>query len=413
MNIFIASLLFPFPCDNGGSAGTFKMIDFLRKTVKIDLLLPFSNQEDLESLRLLWPDVNIYTFDPPTLEPPSFVQKIKKSLKREKTDKETFFKSQMIFKRINLVDYYQRNFIEIAINLFNKNNYDLICTEFIDLAPLIHFIPENSKSIFIHHEIRYKRLELELNTLPAIPLWAKWELNNIKVLELGILEKFSKVLCLTPDDKKILVSDGLDSIKVEISPLAANISDHAINIPFNFKNKIVFLGPDNHFPNLDAVDWFLTHCWMSLRRQHPDLRFEVIGKWTKQSRSFYSQMPGVYFHGFVENLEEVMEGAIMVVPLRIGSGMRMKILEGASWHMPIVSTTIGAEGLPMQNEYNCFLADSPEDFVEAISRLIASPELQTKFIEKSSDILKADFSVEECGKRRLEIFEQLVATHAS
>jgi glycosyltransferase involved in cell wall biosynthesis len=172
------------------------------------------------------------------------------------------------------------------------------------------------------------------------------------------------------------------------------------------------LGPEIHFPNLDAVDWFLTNCWTSLKNCFPDLQFEVVGKWKKETRTKYEKLPGVKFHGYVEELDEVLEGAIMVVPLRIGSGMRMKILEGASWHMPIVSTPIGAEGLPMENGHNCFLAEKASDFVEAVGKLIENKELQVQFIENSKEIIRVDYSIEDCGKRRLEIFENLVATNA-
>jgi glycosyltransferase involved in cell wall biosynthesis len=102
-----------------------------------------------------------------------------------------------------------------------------------------------------------------------------------------------------------------------------------------------------------------------------------------------------------------MKGSIMIVPLRIGSGMRMKILEGAAWHVPMVSTSIGAEGLPMTNMENCILADSPNEFIDGILTLAADTDLQNMFVKKAKNIIKLGYSVEECGQVRNEIYKRI------
>jgi glycosyltransferase involved in cell wall biosynthesis len=104
-----------------------------------------------------------------------------------------------------------------------------------------------------------------------------------------------------------------------------------------------------------------------------------------------------------------MKGSVMIVPLRIGSGMRMKILEGAAWHVPMVSTTVGAEGLPMNHMENCILADTAQDFVDGILTLSADVSLQNQFVKNAKSIIKLGYSVEECGQVRNEIYKRLIS----
>ena len=90
----------------------------------------------------------------------------------------------------------------------------------------------------------------------------------------------------------------------------------------------MFLGPEAHYPNLDAVNWFLEESWPKISKAHPEVKFQIISKWSEEFKKLHIDKPNIEFLGFVEDLSQAFDGAIMIVPLRIVSGMRMKILEG-------------------------------------------------------------------------------------
>jgi glycosyltransferase involved in cell wall biosynthesis len=410
MDILLISVVFPYPVDAGGSVGTHKMIEFLRKNHNITLVCPKSSLENQMALEALWPNVKIVSFNLPChIQDDLSIKKIIKSFAgNRKISKEQRFRNAMMLQTSDLVNYYFDDLLLKIGNLTFEKKYDLIQVEFIDLAPIVNFLPKNTPKIFIHHEIRYKRMFLEYSTLKDKTQTDIWKIENTKTLEIATLNKYDKVISLTEHDKNYLIADGVDASKVEVSPLPINIKNHPINIPFNFQNRLVYLGPEIHFPNLDAIDWFLTHCWNDLKSQNPKLKLEIIGKWQSKTIQEYSHFKDVTFLGFVEKLENVMTGAIMIVPLRIGSGMRMKILEGVSWHVPIVSTSIGAEGLPMHHNENCFLADNPGDFCESILKISKDKELQNSFIDGSKNLIQSGYSIEDCGKKREEIFKNLI-----
>lgn len=411
MDILLATLVFPYPVNDGGKSGTYRMIESLRKSNKVTLICPQPKEEHLVALKSLWPDIKIITFQRPTARPKDniFIDTIKRITGRKHIPtREEVMKQEMLLTTCNLVEYYFDDLLQLFQDELKSKKYDLVQIDFIELAPLVHFVPENIPKIFVHHEIRFKRMERELATLPEPDSSFSWKIANSKILEFNLIDRFDKVISLTDIDRDILISEGLNPDKVEASPLPMELSKHDINQPFVSNNRVLFLGPDQHYPNLDGLDWFLKNCWSKIRRTKPGINLSVVGKWSSEKREWFKDYSDVIFEGFVPDLATVMEGAVMIVPLRIGSGMRMKILEGVSYRVPIISTTIGAEGLPMKNNINCKIADQPEEFSKAVIEVLENPQLQNDFIDKALEILNSGYSSQECGARREEVYAMLL-----
>ena len=96
----------------------------------------------------------------------------------------------------------------------------------------------------------------------------------------------------------------------------------------------------------------------------------------------------------------------MIVPINIGSGIRMKILEGTSRGIPFISTTVGAEGIPVKDGEHCFITDDPDTFVNDIIKL-QDTELQIKFVKAANDMVNECYSVKALRKNRLEIYQKI------
>jgi glycosyltransferase involved in cell wall biosynthesis len=410
MDILIISVIFPYPIDAGGSAGMFKMTNYLRLHHRVTLLCPKSSPENVAALQALWPDVKLVSFsqEGSSSAKPSLKRWLKGFLKKEDRSKMARSKKNMVLYHTDLVNYYFGDLLAKLAHVLANKSFDLIQVEFIELAPIINFLPAHVKSVFIHHEIRYRRMALENQTLPLTQASEAWKIEGVKTLELALLKKYSKIICMSDLDKQYLVEDGLNSDQIGVSPSPIDLKVHAVNMPFVFQHRLVFIGPEVHYPNFDAIDWFLNTCWEKLVSKNPALSLDIIGRWTPETIHEFSTFKNVRFLGFVADLATVMQGAIMVVPIRIGSGMRMKILEGVCWHVPIVSTAIGAEGLPMQSGENCFLADSPDQFVEAIFQLSENELLQNQFIQASSQIIEFGYSLEESGAKREKIYKTII-----
>lgn len=409
MKIAIISIVFPFPIDNGGSAGTHHLIEESRKNHDITFICPNVSDKKKQGLQKLWPNVNIQTTsehkpDSVFLKAYKFSLKAKQKLSGINID---YFYPKSHLAINDLSKCYYPGFLELISEIFTNNEFDLIQIEFIEFAGLIHLLPKNTPKVFVHHEIRYKRLQMEYDTLPYVSLSDKFNIEVTKDTEISLLNHYDKVITLSNQDKEYLVEAGVKPDKIHTSPLPINLKREYLNQPFVFKNKLVYLGPEVHYPNLDAVHWFLENCWDEISDQNPNLKFQIVSKWSDEFKKIHKDKKNIEFLGFVENLSNVLEGAIMIVPLRIVSGMRMKILEGISWNAPIISTSHGAEGLPMFDNVNCLLADSNTDFIDKINSLINSNELANRLILESQKLTLNEYKAENCNAVRNKVYEQL------
>ena len=127
--------------------------------------------------------------------------------------------------------------------------------------------------------------------------------------------------------------------------------------------------------NVDAVVWFVNNIWPELSHQHPALSFAIVGRDpTPEVRALAGDRVSVT--GTVPDVRPYYAGALAaVVPLRIGSGTRLKILEAMAAGIPVISTRLAAEGLDLADDTHLLIADSASEMIAAVSRLAASPEL--------------------------------------
>jgi glycosyltransferase involved in cell wall biosynthesis len=142
---------------------------------------------------------------------------------------------------------------------------------------------------------------------------------------------------------------------------------------------IVFSGNLEYHPNQQAVAWFARSVWPALRKSEPGLRWRLVGMNPQAVRGSVEGLEQVETTGAVDDaFAEIARGAVAVVPLLAGSGTRVKILEAWAAGTPVVSTRIGAEGLPGRDGEHYLLADSAEDFLVAVRRLLQDETLSCR-----------------------------------
>jgi len=171
--------------------------------------------------------------------------------------------------------------------------------------------------------------------------------------------------------------------------------------------EILFVGILSYFPNQDGVLWFCREVLPLLRQKRGDsVLFRVIGFGNTPELKPIWHLPGVIFSGYQDDLIPFYTRATMtVVPLRAGTGTRLKILEAFAYNRPVVSTTIGAEGLEVTHDKNILLADKAEAFAEACLSLIDQPDLGRRITESASHLCRELYSEEALLRRYDEIMK--------
>jgi glycosyltransferase involved in cell wall biosynthesis len=162
---------------------------------------------------------------------------------------------------------------------------------------------------------------------------------------------------------------------------------------------VVFSGNMEYHPNVSAVRFFRREVWPLLRERWPGLVWRLVGKNPDAVREFTSDDPRIEVVGPVADaVAELARCRVAVVPLLAGSGTRLKILEAWAAGLPVVSTTVGAEGLPVCDDENILLADGAEAIAEGLSRLLASSSLRDRMGRSGRCLLEKEFTWEAAWK---------------
>jgi glycosyltransferase involved in cell wall biosynthesis len=153
-------------------------------------------------------------------------------------------------------------------------------------------------------------------------------------------------------------------------------------------------------PNIDAVHWFCREIFPLIKLKCPDCQFLIIGKKPPRSVRKLARDRGVVILGYVEDpTERLRDCAAFIVPLRIGGGIRVKILNAFAWGLPIVSTTVGAEGIAVTSGENILIEDQPEGFATAVIRLMDDLPLRENLSKNGRQLAVKAYDWEEVYAR--------------
>ena len=210
--------------------------------------------------------------------------------------------------------------------------------------------------------------------LPAGPrkLILNHEVRRLYHYEGRVCGLFDIVSTVSVEDVAALQQAMGRQVAMPVIPIAIDTDAEQIIQRQPDSMDIVYVGTMYWPPNIDGVLWFSREIFPLIQAKVPQARFVVVGARPPQEViDLGEQNPNIVIRGYVPDLNEVLSrSAMMVIPLRAGGGMRVKILNGLAQGLPMVSTTLGAEGIAVTNNEHLLLADTPADFATAVLRLM-------------------------------------------
>lgn len=207
---------------------------------------------------------------------------------------------------------------------------------------------------------------------------------------------------LNPDARVFVIENGVDTDHYEEAA-----RDGQLRKP----NRIVFVGSMDYHANIDGAVSFARDVWPGVRDRHPELIFTIVGRDPAPEVRELRSTPGIKVTGTVDDVRPFYREALAaVVPLKVGGGSRLKILEAMAAGVPVVSTTLGAEGLDVHDGEDILIADTNEQLAEKIGSVIESEELRQRISAAGHVLVAERYDWSRLGANLFEKYQQLLTT---
>lgn len=286
---------------------------------------------------------------------------------------------------------------------------DLVHFDLLPLCGLRKFLPNDMPVVLNEHNIEYHLVEQKLATAgnPLMKYLFKRELRLLTEFEIHSCINVSAVLaCSDADTDEIkqlgqkltfCIPNGVDVKKF------LNASDEVDT------NRLVFLGGMSWFPNRLGMQWFINDILPDLLKKRPEIVVDVVGNPEPALDIPDHLNKHVNILGFVDDFRPVVNKAsIMIVPLQIGSGTRLKIVEGGAMSKCMVSTRKGAEGINLEHNKSIVLADTAEEFSASIDRVLASPDAITNTGTEALKVISSTYDWDAIGMALDSIYKKVI-----
>lgn len=306
----------------------------------------------------------------------------------------------------NLSRFYSANFEQFLINHLKVQDYDVIVCESIYLLPYLEALRTHSKAKIIvrTHNVEHQIWD-RLTGSSSFPksMYLKKLSRDLKTAELNLLQKVDGILAISNDDKKIFEELGIKT-KTEVIPVSIEHSEKCVNTKsVHFHH----LGSMNWQPNIEAVHSLIHHIFPKIRARIPKAELHLAGSFFPSNIQTNADK-GIFVHGFVEDrFQFIQDHGIQLVPLKSGSGVRIKLLESMAIGAPIITTKIGAEGIDLLHEPSMIIANNDNEFIEDAVELYKNAELRQRIGANAQKLIAKNYSFERINIRFIEFIKAI------
>jgi glycosyltransferase involved in cell wall biosynthesis len=162
---------------------------------------------------------------------------------------------------------------------------------------------------------------------------------------------------------------------------------------------MLFVGALDYEPNSDAVAWMAREVLPIVRAHRPEAVFRVVGRGSERVQ-WAAELPGVELAGAVSSIRHELDRAdVSVVPIRVGAGTRLKVVEAMAHRIPLVTTTVGCEGIDLLDEEHALIADEPQRFADACLRVLADGGLRQRLADAAAELFRARYTWAAIGEQ--------------
>lgn len=382
MKIAVITPYLPYPPDTGGKIRSFYLLRGLSRYHTVDLFTVYygSRPDHTEALHNLCSGVYM-------------VQLCKNSTSISRL-------TRFLDPLPPLVEYFHTpaSLTEVHQRL-QAGHYDLLVADEICMAPYIHGLP--GPKLVIRHKVDH----LHYRDVAAIKPFSfrrvlEWlDIYKLQRYERCSMSEFDAAVCCSEDDAAAIRALNPEGPVVVIG----NGVDLDYFVPLEEVSgppALLYVGTMHYYPNIDAVHCFFQKIHPHLVRLMPDVQVFIVGHNPSADVLAWQRLPGVKVTGSVPDIRPYLaKSTVTIVPLRLGRGTRLKILESIAAGRPVVSTSVGAEGLGLRHGEHILIADDPVEFARQTAELLCSRDLRQRLVAAAQPFVAARYSWQALGEQ--------------
>jgi len=402
MNILFFTPLMPWPPHDGMRIRISETLRYLSRKHRITLLTSVSHDDELKNTAVL----------------SELCERVVTITRSHRNWLILFRLAAGLLRRIPLFpsQYYERNLARQLRLITSSQDFDIIHFESTALAPYLADISSRSraKKVLATHNIDSIKFQRE-RQLPSwdrrgIGIWVdslyfeSWEKKAVRQFD-GIT--------VVSNLERAWIQSNAPKVPVELVPNGVDTGFfHPMPSP-RTERSIVFTGLMDYPPNIDAVLWFSDAVLPALQKKIPDICFRVVGSRPHPKVIQLGKRRGIEVTGQVPDIRPYLaEASALVVPLRSGAGTRLKILQAMAMECPVISTSLGAEGLDVRHEENILIADTVDQFVNQVLKATFSPEMSARLGKAACQFVRNKYDWQRCLGGFESLYQRLVCTQA-
>jgi glycosyltransferase involved in cell wall biosynthesis len=289
--------------------------------------------------------------------------------------------------------------------LQRREHFDCVVADFLMAAPNT---PRMEEAVLFQHNVEATIWERQAVQSPA---WTRWYF----AMQARKMKAFEGAMCRQA--KAIIAVSDVDARRMKTMYGAERVQSVATGVDLEYfrpaaerkmETDLVFCASMDWMPNIDAMEYFLREILPLIRKQRPGTTLTIAGRSpTAGLKAMAAEMEAVTLTGTVPDMRPYLWGAkVSIVPIRIGGGTRLKIYECMAAGLPVVSTTIGAEGLTYAKDKDMLIADEPESFAAACLELLTDEARRQEVMRTAMELVERSFSWERITVEFEAILEQ-------
>ncbi len=375
--LFLSQIL-PYPLDSGPRIRTFFVLKHLAAKNDITLLAFIRSEKELENMGPLAEFCQVH----PVL--------LKRSLVRE-----AFLGLRSLFtgEPFMIIRHHSPKMAQLVRNLLASQDYDLIHVDQIKTAQFVADYKGLPKLIDKHNVYAHILRDIAQQKGNAlVRLIARLEWQKMVRYEPEVCLKFDQLLAVTEQDKQDLDRMIKSSRPITVVPIASAPDTVPVTQRLPEARNILSVGSMFYPANVEGVLWFAQEIFPKVKAQVPEVKLFLVGnRPAPEIRQLADKEPSIVVTGYVEELDPYLEqSAVMIAPIRYGSGMRVKTLDALARGMPLVTTSFGCQGLEVSHNENILIADEAADFAELVIKAIQDRDFADRVAAGGRQFIEAN-----------------------